>query len=69
MAPVAFLHQRIQKKKRKRRRGRGGDKDEGRVRSRDGEECRGKTLTSGRRTERRKHRSKRCRRRNSKWKS
>jgi hypothetical protein len=47
----------------------GGDQDESRVKRRDWEECRGKAPTNGRRTKRRKHRSKKCRRGNSKWKS
>jgi len=54
--------------KKKRRRRREGDQDEGRVKRRDGDKCRGKMLTNGRRTKSRKHRSKRCRRGNSKWK-
>jgi hypothetical protein len=48
---------------RKRRRSRWGQ-----AKRRDGEECRGKMLSNGRRT-RRKHRSWRCRKVNSKWNS
>jgi hypothetical protein len=66
MTPVAFLHYRIQRKRGERE---GEDQDEGRVKRRDGEESRGKMLSNGRRTTRRKQRSRRCRRVNSKQKS
>jgi hypothetical protein len=43
----------------KKRRRREEDQDEGRVKRRDREKCRGKMLTNGRTTKSRKHRSKR----------